>query len=424
MNKKILLIVIAVLLGIVLIIFSLYWPPVSESDASGAFTKAEKYKQNTLQDGDIILNSELLKDSNLTKRTIVDLVQFGDFALYIKETFNQVWLPELTEFKGIPEISSAIEQINEFSTFIENNNTTVQKVVSTLIEFHIDKNKPVNADVESQLKQFYNYATQFLIRDSIFEATIGSIDIALKNDKNKVKHINALKDLKDRIVIDNFMYGISVGDTSKISFSSIQVINNPKNIVKLFAINSSENQKGVYAGGFTNAIGFAASFIKGIEIEGMPKDKVGMYQLVLGNALGGNGGNGAQALGGQGGNGGNGGLGNNNPILFMGAGNYFGFNQTNLGFVFNSELIEAQFGNTQKGLIPVGSISEFINSQNLKFVLNQDKSYQIDYTNANTINAINQFQLGLFNQDMKGIISWNFDNLNAISSHNQLGSAQ
>ncbi len=460
MKKKNLLVLSAVIIGIVILMLSLGWPPLSDKDASGAFTKAEKYKQNTLLDGDIIFNSELLSDTNLTKKTIRDLVQFGDFAIYLKTTLNQVWLPELEDFKGIPEINSAINQINEFSSFIENNNYTVQKLLTTLVEHHIDKNKPVNQDIESQLKQFYSYATQFLIRDSIFESTIGSIDLAVKGNQKKEKGIAALKDLRDRIVVDNFMYGFSVGDTSKITFSANQVLNSPQKVLKLFSFQNNL-AGGLYATNFANIPGFANSWLKQLEIGGIPKAQVGNYGIVLdavlgtlyggmpitnsqnntlggaGLGAGGNGGNGAQALpaqalggnggnGGIGGNGGNGGLGNNNPILFMGGGTYFGLHSTNLGFIFNKEYLGVQLGNTQKGILAGNNVnlSFLLNTDNLKFVTNQDKSYQIEYTNANTIKAINQFQLGLYNQDTKGIIVLNFDKLNQFMNHNQVGSAQ
>jgi hypothetical protein len=227
MHKKYILIILGVLVAFFIIMFSFYWPPVDENDVSGAFTKADRYRESTIGDEHIVLRSDLLNDTSVVKKTIYDLVEFGDFALYLKGMIVEWWIPVLETYNQSPTISSSVAELRDFSDFITNNTNTIQNTIVTLAGFYSGDTKEVNSDVESQLKQFYNYANQFLIRDSIFEATIAKIDISIKNDKMRKKELDGLKALRDRIVVDNFIYAVSTGDTSKLLYSASQVMNNP-----------------------------------------------------------------------------------------------------------------------------------------------------------------------------------------------------
>jgi hypothetical protein len=169
----------------------------------------------------------------------------------------------------------------------------------TLAGFYSGDTKEVNSDVESQLKQFYNYANQFLIRDSIFEATIAKIDISIKNDKMRKKELDGLKALRDRIVVDNFIYAVSTGDTSKLLYSASQVMNNPDfikgidaqeiiklistgyscfqtisnsgqsfniinaidNIISSFSVSSAQSATNQYVGNYSYVISFDPQFV-------------------------------------------------------------------------------------------------------------------------------------------------------------------
>jgi ribosomal protein S24E len=232
----------ALIIGVAIIIFSLYWPPVDRTDTSGTFARSDKYKDTTVKNDDIILRSEILTDTIKTKQIIKDLVQFADFTIYVKSIINEWWIPVLQKYHSSPDINDAVGTLNEYSQFIENNNSLVAKTIITLGVYYADSKTPVTEDVESQIKQFYNYAGQFIARDSIFEQTISRIDNSIKNDKMRAKEISALKELRDRIVLENFMFGIVSGDKDKIAYSSAQVLNDPKKMLELFnswSINSA-----------------------------------------------------------------------------------------------------------------------------------------------------------------------------------------
>ncbi|MDT3739207.1 MAG: hypothetical protein RO257_06850 [Candidatus Kapabacteria bacterium] len=386
MKKNRLLIIIAVFIGIGLIILSFYWPPVPSSKVAGSFTKTDKYRENTVSNSDIILNSELLADTNKTKKAIADLVQFGDFTLYVKSIISQWWIPVLEKYNNSPEINDAVASLKEFNSFIDNNNHTIQSTIIILSEFYADKNKAVTTDVESQIKQFYNYSSQFLLRDSIFEETISRIDNTVKNDNTRKKEIAALKNLRDRIVIDNFMYALTIGDTTKLIYSTSQVLNNPNLSLKLFL---SEQNLGIE--------GFLFMFESQMIESGYTADKI---QVVL---------NTVNAIANQYGS-----------LFFNGQNGYFLSNQNQLNLILNQEIVGAiasgQFQNTNSLIgISAGSnanLGALMNLENLGMAQNKESLGTIllnsdklnDFMNQTQLGMFNQSQLGLFNQSMLGIV--------------------
>ena len=228
MKKKMTIISFSLLVAAVATYFIFFYPPVDVSKASGAFSKAEKYKEDIVLQGDITLRSDMITDKKKAETLIKDIVQFGDFAVYTRALINEWWLPVLKKYYVSPSILEATNYLIEYSDFIHNNNPIVFKTVYAIAELQSQEKSEISIDVESMIKQFYNYTTQFLIRDSLFETTISSIDKAFDKDIKKQQGIAELKLLRDRIVVDNFFYGMVLGDTSKMNFSGRQPLNDPK----------------------------------------------------------------------------------------------------------------------------------------------------------------------------------------------------
>ena len=233
MNKKLILIVVAIVAIVGLIVFSLNYPPVSQSDVSGSFKKADKYREGNVENKDVILRTEFLNDTVKLKQAISDLVAFGDFSLQLKGIINDWWIPVLQKYNAGSGIGEAVEALNNYSEFIDNNTNVLQNTIITMADFYSGKNSEVNSDVEANLKQFYTYVSQFLIRDSVFEMTISKIDNSVKDDKLRKKEIQNLLALRDRIVVDNFIYAVAISDSTKMIFSMNQRINSVDNVVPL-----------------------------------------------------------------------------------------------------------------------------------------------------------------------------------------------
>jgi len=230
MKKSYLLIGLAIVVAIVAVYFIMFYPPVDSDDAAGRFGKVDKYREYSIGDGDIILRSDLLQDDVQAKKLISDLVEFADFSVYVKSIIDNWWLPVLQEYHSSASINEALHNLKEFSDFISNNNQTVFNTIVTIAELSTADELKITKDIESQLIQFNSFATQFLIRDSIFESTISKIDLTFENEKLQKAAIDDLRSLRDRIVIDNLFYGFTIGDTSKIAYSMIQPLNSSEQL--------------------------------------------------------------------------------------------------------------------------------------------------------------------------------------------------
>jgi len=346
MKKKVIIIVGSMILAVALIILSLYWPPVDESEVVGTFKKSDKYQEDNVNKDDIILDSELMKDSNQVNKLIADLVQFGEFSQYLKAVFNQFWLKELEKSKSVPEINSAINQIKDFNNFIDNNNEIIQSTIVKFIDYNFSDKKQID-DMESQLKQLQNYVAQFLARDSLFEFTIRNVDLVIKNRLVKEKEINSLKNLRDKFVIDEFLYGLKMGDTTKVSDAISRELYNPKaNLKQLDLANSDRvncfGQQAV-SSYWDNVISILAGSGYTNNQIGAVNNSLSLYNVigsVNGGMLGRNVGNGAD--------GGNGGFGMGNNGGFYAKDTYFSFNQQNLGMIVNQQKLDIIVMNTQK----------------------------------------------------------------------------
>lgn len=370
MKKKTALIAGLLIMSIAIIVLSFFWPPVDEDQAAGTFTKTEKYKENNVNKDDIILDSKILQDSVQVNKLISDLVQFGEFSQYLKAVFNQFWLKELDKMKSVPEINSAINQIKDFNNFIDNNNQIVQGTIVKFVDYNFTDKQQLD-DIESQLKQLQNYIAQFLARDSIFEFTVRNVDLAIKNRLVKQDQINNLKNLRDKFVIDQFMYGLKIGDTVKVSQAISQDLYNPKTSLKQLDLGVCDRVNSIELGAINSYWENVVSILAGSGYNQNQLQLVG-NSLNLDNAL---------------------------STGFTAQNTYFAFNQENLGIIFNQDKINAVASGQSLGSVDDGwpIIVACLNSKVFKGAeLTNNQGYKIIFSDANSIVIFNQLNLGLF----------------------------
>ncbi len=251
--------------------------------------------------------------------------------------------------------------------------------------------------MESQLKQLQNYVAQFLARDSVFEFTIRNVDLAIKNRLVKEKEINSLKNLRDKFVIDEFMYGLKMGDKKVVSVAISRELYNPKsNLLEsdytefTFTwndrVNSFEQQavssywENVVSILVTN--GYSNNQIK------LVNNTLNMYDLLIGN----------------GGAGGNGGLGMGNNGGFYAKDTYFSYNQQNLGLIVNQLQSALLVTNTQKS----GSAVDAALNSNMVKSVSAGNAYQAINSDPSTLKIIANASLGLFGNNNPILTNSNF----------------
>lgn len=370
MKKKTALIAGLLIVSVAIIILSFYWPPVDDSDAAGTFSKTEKYREDIVSKNDIVLDSKILQDSVQVNKLISDLVQFGEFSQYLKAVLNQFWLKELEKSKSVPEINSAIDQIRDFNSFIDNNNQIIQGTIVKFVDYNFTDKQQLD-DIESQLKQLQNYVAQFLARDSLFEFTVRNVDLVIKNRLVKQDQINNLKNLRDKFVIDQFMYGLRIGDTVKVSQAISQDFYNPKTSLKQFDLGVCDRVNNTEIG----AINSYWEHIVGILVgSGYQQNQL---QLVT-NAIN---------------------AGNAISTGFTAQNTYFAFNQENLGIILNQDKLSSAINGQSLGSVDDGwpIIVACLNSDFVKGAeLTNQGGYKVIFNEANSIVVFNQLNLGMF----------------------------
>lgn len=242
MNKKKVIITTALIaiVAISIVIWSI--SPVNEDVLSGSFSKAEKYREGNADNSHIALRSDFINDTTKLKNAISQLIQFGKFTVQLNTLIDQSWETALNNLSGCTCQKDILKMLDDYKAFLSNNQKTITETVKSISDIYINREKAKDKDIEAQIKQFYNFVNQFLQRDSIFEQTIREIDEAVTTEKLKKKEIIALQNLRDRIVVDNFVYATSIADTSKMAYSMRQKINNPDNMKIIIDNSATMNQ--------------------------------------------------------------------------------------------------------------------------------------------------------------------------------------
>ena len=229
-NKKLLIggsVIIVVLIAIVII--ARLFPPAGEEDTSGTIGKVEKFRKNQLTAKDVLLSDDLLKDTVALRNTIGEIGQFATFSIEMSVLINGYWLPEINSNWQTDEGKEVSKNLSDFASFIDNNVEKTAATQNVLYNLYLKKEKSGTEDVGSKLANFVNYVLQMMERDSVMENTITRLNNYIASNPqvkgNLSKQLKKLQSLRDKIIVDTFLYGTVVGDKKKSDFAAEQKLN-------------------------------------------------------------------------------------------------------------------------------------------------------------------------------------------------------
>lgn len=233
MNKKLLSGIIISLLLLVVLFLAIYWPPFSSEEASGTIGKADK-PASEAQDPKINLSSEMLRDTTVLKRTIQDLVQFYGFTFSLAEYIDTWLIPQLDKYYLASVAQEDIQSIKDFGSFLKNNNNTLRNTLETLGSLYGTQNTQAQPDLENNLLGFIGYVNQMIVKDSVFDVVLARLDKYIKQTENektaKKSQIKNLKDIRDKLLIDNYMIALALNQDDKLKTLSDVKIYNQENL--------------------------------------------------------------------------------------------------------------------------------------------------------------------------------------------------
>lgn len=227
MKKKWILGAVITILLIVLIYIVIVWPPFTSENASGTIGKADKPTSDA-QEPKINLSSDILKDTTTLKKTIQDLVQFYGFTFSLAEYIDTWLIPQLDKYYNASVAQEDINSIRDFGEFLKNNNNSLRKTLETLGSLYGTQNSQIPPDLENNLLQFIGYVNQLIVKDSVFDKALNNIDKYIKQSEQeksaKKSQIASLKQIRDKLLVDNFILALALNETEKIKkYSEIKV---------------------------------------------------------------------------------------------------------------------------------------------------------------------------------------------------------
>ena len=200
-TKTIMGIVITVV--VVLIGISFLIPGTIDRLTMGTFGKVDRFRKNQMSEKDIKLRSEFTSDTVELKKMISGLIYFNAFTNDLSNKIDSC--VDLYKAKGIsaPDAVKNLSLLKEYSTFIRNNNKTLETTIQMLAGFYL-KLENDSIDVEKNLRDFSNYVKNLNEKDSVLELSLKSIDqflLSNKSLKTRKTELVQLKSIRDKLLI-------------------------------------------------------------------------------------------------------------------------------------------------------------------------------------------------------------------------------
>ncbi|MHC1706964.1 MAG: hypothetical protein AB9842_05520 [Bacteroidales bacterium] len=235
MNKKVrLIIIIVAVLAVAILVFSYFYPHSQGDDASGTIGKADKYRKDQMSAQDILLRDDILQDTAAVRKTLLQLLEFTAYSVEVKKVIDSAWIIQLKANCGLADCDAIISPLSEYSEYITNNIPLMNKTNGMLADCYYQSKNELPKDAGSQLLSFISFVDQFLQRDSVFDQTIQNLDKYIQADRSKDKkrktQVTNLRNIRDKMVIDNLLFAVNTGDEKKYEYSSAQTLYNVNTI--------------------------------------------------------------------------------------------------------------------------------------------------------------------------------------------------
>ncbi len=195
---------LVMIIAILIIGISLFYPEVFKGITSGTFGKADKYHQAQMTEKDIQLRSEYLADTGQLRNMIQGLIYFSMFTNNLSRTMDSC-VGVLSQ-SGMTDKQSGyahVAALTDYSAFIRNNNKTLGTTISMLTGFYLNANADPSADVEKNLRDFGNYVKNLNEKDSVLELALKSVDKHMLESKTlqaRKTELASVKSIRDQLL--------------------------------------------------------------------------------------------------------------------------------------------------------------------------------------------------------------------------------
>ena len=177
---------------------------VREDEAGGTIAKVTKYRKDQMSEKDILLRSDIMKDTAQLTSIIQGLVLFNAYTNNLEQSLSDRLL-DIESIRGFDEqYDRYISELTDFRDFLKNNNEVLTNTVYMLGDFYKDTISESSADVENNLRAFANYVRKIEEKDSILTVMVNNLDTYLEANEQQIvdkQQLALLKGIRDEMLI-------------------------------------------------------------------------------------------------------------------------------------------------------------------------------------------------------------------------------
>lgn len=221
MKKQVKVIIsIVVVIAILILGISFFFPTVLKGLTSGTFGKAEKYHKQQMTEKDILLRSEFVNDTAQLRNMIEGLIYFSLFTQDLSSKIDSCVLVFKAQGLGDQEEDAKkISVLQDYSDFIKNNNKTLGNTISMLTGFYQKDSTDFSQDVEKNLRDFGAYVNNLNEKDSVLSQALLSMDNFMLTNKtiqdSKIE-IARLKSIRDQLLLNGIQLAGILGNKEQV----------------------------------------------------------------------------------------------------------------------------------------------------------------------------------------------------------------
>jgi len=238
--KKKQLIIFSVLIAIVVLAISIFYPPADESDTAGTIGKANKYRNDETGQEKIVLRNEFLQDTSALKATIVALAQYESFLEGMNADYGDFGktLKEIDD----AEMNANLDELNSLVLYMKNNLNTVVNTRELLVEYYTKDTVDMSIDVENNLIEFGTFLANLEKKSSVVDSLFVDLNGMLDESKAELltltqEETDKLKAVREKMLAGIFVSAYLGNNEAKLNF----VLHS--NIIDAMAFNRALNNK-------------------------------------------------------------------------------------------------------------------------------------------------------------------------------------
>ena len=208
-------------LGIGFVIgISVNFPKPNQSDLTGTFGKAAKFRKVQMTQKDVQLRSELLRDSAQLKSMIQGLLYFSLCADDVRSNVDLCILAFKARGMGSQAGEAAkIKALQDYSAFIANNNQTLNTTIGMLTGFYTNDTSGLSQDVEKSLRDFAGYVNGLNEKYQVLNEALSGFDNFMLTNKvlqSQKTEITQLKSIRDKLIVKGIQLGAAIGNDNQV----------------------------------------------------------------------------------------------------------------------------------------------------------------------------------------------------------------